>query len=91
MAMRHFVDRIMAARDCPEVYLLAAVPNRTGRLYDFFSSDASDDAGPWMSAEVIVVNHKPSFSEPLSQKVVTELRRAFSHGERLGRFEIRWR
>jgi Dolichyl-phosphate-mannose-protein mannosyltransferase len=83
--------QLMAAPDCPEVYFLAGLPNRSGRLYDIFSSNASVDAAPWLRAEVVVVNHKPLFAKAPSQAVMTAVRREFSLGERLGPFEIRWR
>jgi hypothetical protein len=83
--------QLVAGPDCPEVYFLAGLKNPSGRLYDTFTNRANDDADSWLKAQVIVVNHVVGPSGAPSIKLVTALRRAFSHGERLGQFEIRWR
>jgi hypothetical protein len=83
--------QLVAGPDCPEVYFLAGLTNPSGRLYDTFSNSANDDATPWLKAQVIVVNHVIGPSGAPSTQLITALRRAFSHGERLGQFEIRWR
>jgi hypothetical protein len=83
--------QLIAAPDCPEVYFLSGLTNPSGRLYDVLSNNVSDDAGPWLKGSVVVINHQPAFAANPSQVVVTTLRREFSHGERFGPFEIRWR
>jgi len=83
--------QLMAAPDCPEVYFLAGLPNPSGRMYDFFSISAGDDASPWLKSNVVVVNHTPAFSAAVSASVVTALRREFPQGQQIGQFEIRWR
>jgi hypothetical protein len=83
--------QLIAGPDCPEVYFLAGLTNPSGRLYDVFSGNTSNDADAWLKARVVVVNHDPPFAPVLSQGVLTVLRRVFSHGEQHGSFEIRWR
>jgi hypothetical protein len=83
--------QLVAGPDCPEVYFLAGLMNPSGRLYDTFTNRANDDPGPWLKAQVVVVNHVVGPSGAPSTGLLTALRRAFSHGEQFGQFEIRWR
>ena len=88
--------QLVAGPDCPQVYFLAERTNPSGALFDFFSADAAgrhdgDDIAAWENAEVIVVNHAPHFSPPLSHALLAQLRGAFQFGERSGSFEARWR
>jgi len=86
--------QLIAGPDCPEVYFLSQEMIPSGRLFDFFSADTADrdaDLESWVKGRVIVVNHAPNFSPPLSEALLTSLRREFPYGESIGRFEIRWR
>jgi hypothetical protein len=84
--------RLMAGPDAPEVYFLTGVMNPTGRMVDFLASTRSDerDLSRWLTADVIVVNHEPG-SGPLTPEVIDHLRGQFVNGQRIGRFEVRWR
>jgi hypothetical protein len=82
---------LVAGPDCPEVYFLAGLRNPSGALFDFFSESKPDDAARWMKGDVIVINHRPEFSPPPSDRLVDVLRREFEWGNQFGRFEIRWR
>lgn len=87
--------RLVAGPDCPEVYFLAGRSSPTGRMFEFLSdssglvADANIDA--WLGGAVIVFNHLPEFSPPLADAILGRLREAFPSGERIGRFEVRWR
>ena len=83
--------QLVAGPDSPEVYFLAGLTNPSGKLYDLFSEQVSDDLRPWLKGQVIVVNHDPPFAPRLSEQTLTALRREFFQGEKYGNFEIRWR
>jgi len=85
---------LIAGPDCPEVYFLSGLSNPSGASFDFFSENAADRENPmaaWSKGEVIVLNHRPSFSPPPSEELLAGLRHEFAQGEEIGRFEIRWR
>jgi hypothetical protein len=87
---------LIAGPDCPEVYFLAGQINPSGTLFEFFSQNpidrgADEDIAAWSRGEVIVLNHAPHFSVPLSERLTAKLRREFPSGEDIGRFELRWR
>lgn len=82
---------LIAGPDCPEVYFLAGLRHPSGTLFDFFSESAAGDTARWLKGDVIIINHRPEFSQPLSDTLVAILRRAFVSGDQFGRFEIRWR
>jgi hypothetical protein len=87
--------RLIAGPDCPEVYFLTGISNPSGASFDFFSQNAAarheDEMATWSKGDVIVLNHWPSFSPAPSAELLAGLRREFSHGEEIGRFELRWR
>jgi hypothetical protein len=83
--------RLVAGPDCPEVYFLTGLVSPSGTLFDFLSDEDDDAARRWLTADAIVVNHLPWFSPQVPERLVADLRREFPHGERVGRFEIRWR
>src|SRR5206468_6610634 len=91
MGARHRGGQLIAGPDCPEVYFLAGLQSPSGALFDFFSESKPDDATPWLKGDVIIINHEPEFSPVPSAKLVAALQREFVNGERIGRFEIRWR
>jgi hypothetical protein len=88
--------QLIAGPDCPEVYFLSGLSNPSGRLFEFFSNDSTDpgrnaDLGVWLGGDVVVLNHRPSFSPAPSDALAERLRREFPYGEDIDRFEIRWR
>lgn len=86
--------RLIAGPDCPEMYFLSGQYNPSGTIFDFISDDetAGRDAGAnWFNASVIVLNHLPEFSGKVPESLVSRLRQEFPEGEKIGRFEIRWR
>jgi hypothetical protein len=88
--------QLVAGPDCPEVYFLSGLSDPSGRLFDFFSNDGTDpgrnaDLGVWLRGDVVVLNHRPSFSPAPSGPLAERLRREFRYGQDIGRFEIRWR
>jgi hypothetical protein len=82
---------LVAGPDCPEVYFLVGLQSPSGTLFDFFSESEPDDAARWVKGDVVVINHRPEFSQPPSDRLIDVLRREFVWGEQFGRFEIRWR
>lgn len=87
----HHGGEVIAGPDCPEVYFLAGLESPSGALFDFFSASSPDAAASWLKGEVIIINHEPAFSAVPPGPLVAALRRGFTGGERIGRFEIRWR
>jgi hypothetical protein len=87
--------RLLAGPDCPEVYFLTGRFNPSGAIFDFFLSAPGrsyvDDASGWTDAKVIVINRQPKFSPAVADSVLSQLRVAFPRGERVERFEVRWR
>jgi hypothetical protein len=88
--------QVVAGPDSPEVCFLAGVPNPTGGLFEFLSTDRSENseaerAERWLNASVIVINHRPWFSPPLANSLLETLRTSFPMAETLGPFEVRWR
>src|SRR5262249_49792949 len=85
---------LIAGPDCPEVYFLAGLVNPSGALFDFFGNAGQlmdEDVSRWLKGDVIIVNHAPHFTPKPSEALLGALRREFTHGEDVGRFEIRWR
>ena len=77
------------------MYFLSGLSNPSGASFDFFTGNGADpsdnEMAAWSKGEVIVLNHRPSFSPAPSDELLARLRREFAHGEEIGRFEIRWR
>jgi hypothetical protein len=87
--------QIIAGPDCPEVYFLTGRVNPSGALFDFFTDDQSGprgltDATAWTHASVVVLNHEPSFSASPSPEAAAAIRKEFTEGKSIGRFEVRW-
>lgn len=87
---------LVAGPDCPEVYYLAGQFSAAGTLFDFFDDDGSVESGlsdlsGWQTASVIVLNHRPSFSEGLAAEFAARIRTAFPNAAVAGNFEVRWR
>lgn len=87
---------IWAGPDAPEVYFLGGFRNRTRLIFDFFGP--TDEAASELSREVnrpavkaVVINTRPPFSQPLSERHYTMLRQRFPWSTTIGRFELRWR
>jgi hypothetical protein len=84
-------QRLVAGPDAPELYFLTDTLSASGRLFDFFSESDAKARTEWSYGQVIVINHRPAFSNALTSDLVTELRRRFPDGQEIGRFEVRWR
>ncbi len=87
---------LVAGPDCPEVYFLTGQFSPSGSLFDFFVADTDitrglDDLSGWSDARVIVLNHRRTFSPPLSTDLVTAVRSQFPESTSAGPFEVRWR
>jgi galactose mutarotase-like enzyme len=86
---------LLAGPDCPELYFLTGRFNPSGAMYDFFAIEPNgsyvDDVRHWESAKVVVINSEPDFSPRVKDGVISNLRMSFPQGEKLGRFEVRWR
>jgi hypothetical protein len=85
---------LMAGPDCPEVYFL--VKRRSVASFEFFSTrgthvDHQAEIEKWTAADVVVVNHQPAFTPPVSTVVLTAVRDRFPYSEAIGKFEVRWR
>ena len=87
--------RLVAGPDCPEVYFLTGQFSPSGMLFDFFSNEISvgglSDISVWAGASVVVLNHRPNFSRPLSSALTNSIRTAFPNTALAGPFEVRWR
>jgi hypothetical protein len=82
----------IAGPDSPELFYLVGTENHSGTLFDFFTgSDLSSTEHEWESGQVIVINHKPAFSDAPSPDMLADLRKDFPAGRQIGRFEVRWR
>jgi hypothetical protein len=79
--------QLRAGPDCPEVFYLTGNFNPSGALFDFFT----DTMSGWQDANVIVLNHAPGFAAAPSSELAGYIREEFPNGERVGRFEVRWR
>jgi hypothetical protein len=84
-------DGLMAGPDCPEVFFLTGQYNPTGVIFDFLggTTTTSSDAA-WFGRDIVVINHAPAFSPPLSPVLQGEIRNAYQQSETIGPFEIRW-
>jgi hypothetical protein len=87
---------LVAGPDCPEVYFLAGRVNPSGALFDALTDSGVDVSGSgpsWIGPEtsVLVLNHRPEFSEPPARSYLDAVRRDFPHGDMAGWYEVRWR
>jgi hypothetical protein len=82
----------VAGPDTPDLYFLIGRFSPANTFFDFLDARATLESVPlWRQASVIVINHNPGFSEPLSSTMRSALAQQFAHSERIGRYEIRWR
>ncbi len=86
---------IYAGPDSPQIYFLAKYKNLTPTISELFETDAGGekllkllDRRP---VRVIVLNSKPAFTPPLSDRLHKALLERFPNGEQAGDFEVRWR
>ncbi len=85
---------VHAFPDCPEIYFLTDRRNPTPVNFEFFGPlDESVMRRLWDERHVtaIVLNHLPAFSPPPSASQLALARVIFPSGERIARFEVRWR
>ncbi len=94
---RHAHGRpIYVTPDAPEIYFLSASPNPTPTIFDFFDESAGRSTRILNALErnhvnVVVLNARPSFSEPLSDPLLSALRHLYPYSRTYERFEVRWR
>ncbi len=87
---------IYAGPDCPEIYFLSGKRNPTRKMFDFLSDSENT---PIFVTELlnekkinlVVVNRKPHFSDPLDPKLSATLKDHFSHSVDVGHFTVRWK
>ena len=85
---------VHAFPDCPEIYFLTDRRNPTPVNFEFFSPlDEAATRRLWDERRItaIVLNHLPAFSPPPTASQLALARAAFPSGERIARFEVRWR
>jgi hypothetical protein len=90
----HATDEyVYAAPDCPEVYFLTGKRNPTEVYFDFLRP-SSDELAQRLLADrainLVVINHRPSFSPDPSEAFLRFVRDRFEHAEVIGKFEVRW-
>ena len=86
---------IRAFPDCPEIYFLTGLQSPTRTVYDFLADPAPTDEQVLLvlaayDVRAIVINSRPSFSDPAPESLLSQLRARFPSGEVVDRFEIRW-
>lgn len=88
--------QLVAGPDAPEVYFLAGRVSPSGTLFDFFGGHVSAEG--WLEelpgmpdANVVVLNHRPGFSQGPSPHLTASARRMFPNSEAVGTLEVRWR
>jgi hypothetical protein len=97
LVAEHLGDgRLIAGPDCPEVYFLTGHFSPSGAMFDFFVNevaieDGSSDMSQWISARVVVLNHRRTFSPPPSSHLTARIRTLFPNVAVAGPFEVRWR
>jgi Dolichyl-phosphate-mannose-protein mannosyltransferase len=88
---------IFAGPDCPEIYFLSGLPNRTPYLFDFFvppaqyQSDLQQLLDRADFIQVVVINNRPSFSRPHLAVLRSLVAARFPHSRNFGNFEAFWR
>lgn len=88
--------QLVAGPDCPEVYFLTGQFSPSGSLFDFFVDDIDarrglNDLPGWSTAQVVVLNHRRTFTPRLSSHLVKSVRAQFPQWTIAGPFEVRWR
>lgn len=87
---------IIAAPDCPEVYLLFGYRNPTRTLWDFISEPANRSkeilaAIKERDINLVVIRRKPFVSPPIPRDLKDTIDREFPNHEAVWFFDVRWR
>jgi hypothetical protein len=85
-----------ASPDCPQIYFLSGLRNPTRTLFDFFDDPDGRTARILGTLEqhgvtAIVLMRSPSFSEPITADLYTELVKRYPFSADVGRYQVRWR
>jgi hypothetical protein len=87
---------IYATPDSPQVYFLSGYQNPTPTLFDFFD-DPEDRVSRTLqtlvdkNVNLVVLNHKPDFSDAPPAELLDALRSRFPNGTSIADFEVRWK
>jgi hypothetical protein len=89
-------DYLYATPDCPEVYFLSGFRNPTRTLFDFFDDPVGRtgrilDALHARNVSLVVLNEKPSFSDPVPPDLRSLLEKEYPAQQVVGAFEVRWK
>lgn len=85
----------LAIPDSPEIYFLTGLRNPLGSLYDLFE-DAEGRTERVLRAldeheiDAVVVNHLPSYSEPVAADLMEALQARYPQAVAVGRFTVAW-
>ena len=83
-----------AGPDVPEVYFLTQSRSADPILFDFLSAESGsplDDPEFLRDSDLVVLNHRPSFSHPIRPSTLQRVASEFPLSATIGRFEVRWR
>jgi hypothetical protein len=89
-------EYIYATPDCPEVYFFGGFRNPTPVLFDF-NDDPVDRTKRILTAieehdiNLVVLDQKPQFSQPVSPDLRAALERMFPNRATIDIFEVRWK
>ena len=99
LVARHRRDSepIAGPPDAPEIYFLAELRTRRRSILDFLDPSGSTRGNKLIGlletepVGVVVLNHDPLQSPPLTPGTLARIRMIYPHGQHVGRFEVRWR
>jgi hypothetical protein len=83
-----------AGPDAPEVYFLTQSRTTDPILFDFLSAESGsplDDPEFLRDSDLVVLNHRPGFSNPLRPSTLQRVASEFPFSATIGSFEVRWR
>lgn len=85
-----------ASPDSAKIYFLSGLRNPTRTLFDFFDDDTGrreriPSALDRHGVTAIALNAKPRFSARIPKDLVSDLEARYPFGEKIGKFEIRWK
>ncbi len=88
---------VYATPDAPEVYVLTGRRNPTRTLFEFLDPDPGTRARRVLAAldrtgvELVVINRRPLFSEPVDPELVAGLQARYPAAREVGRFLVVWK
>jgi hypothetical protein len=89
-------ETLFAGPDAAELYFLTEARNPTRSIMDFLDTSDSTKGHRLIrllqadDVSVVVLNHAPEQSSPLTPQTVERIRSMYRHGEGVGHFEVRW-